>query len=425
MGADAATFSRTIGTDDTLTSVAEALAASINASAFNSDNFTATHEGATLVIVNRAGNLFTPSFSITPYGLPKVGEVWTVSLPVQQDNVSATPRSYSYTVVAGDTPQSIASALAFLINRDGLPEYRATTDGHVLIIENVAGNPFTATFALTKVAGSTGSAVIEAANARVATRVDGINYYGIDTMNIDFGAGADVMNVQGTSARTNINLRDGDDSIFVSSTANFGLGETTDFLTGHLHDIDGMLNIDAGVGRHVLLVSDEASTVGDANVWITDGPLSGTAEPQAEIYMLGLADGAITYKADANNGNFAKGITVWTGFGNDKIDIEGTHIRSGVRTVTTLNTGLGDDIINVDLDTDANDADAAGDDFFVLNTQGPYNDFLATSDNDIVRGANSTLPLIIFGGQGNDDHRQRLRQGHRLRRPRPSLLLRR
>src|SRR5574341_886302 len=122
-----------------------------------------------------------------------------------------------------------------------------------------------------------------------------------------------------------------------------------------------MLNIDAGAGRHILLVSDEAATVGDVNVLITDQPVSGTGAPQAEIVMVGLADGAITYKADATSGNFASGITVWTGFGNDKIDIDGTHIRSGVRTVTTLNTGLGDDIINVDLDTDTNDADAGDD----------------------------------------------------------------
>jgi hypothetical protein len=280
-------YTHTVAGNDTLASLAAALASAINADNTNAANFTATHQDNTLVIVNRTGNLFTPGFGITPYGLPKAGESWTVSLPVRQDNVGAMPRSYSYTAVAGDTPQSVAGALAFLINRDGLPEYRASTDGHVLIIENVAGNPFAASFALTTVAGSTGSAVIEAANARVATRVDGINYYGIDTLNIDFGSGADVVDVRGTSARTNINLSDGNDSIFVSSTANFGLGETTDFLTGHLHDIDGMLNIDAGAGRHLLLVSDEASTVGDANLWITDGPLSGTAALLAEIYMLG------------------------------------------------------------------------------------------------------------------------------------------
>jgi len=49
------------------------------------------------------------------------------------------------------------------------------------------------------------------------------------------------------------------------------------------------------------------------------------------------------------------------------------------------------------------DLDAGDDDgFFVLNTQGPYNDYLAITDDDTVIGNNSTLPLVIFGGQGDD-----------------------
>ncbi len=48
----------------------------------------------------------------------------------------------------------------------------------------------------------------------------------------------------------------------------------------------------------------------------------------------------------------------------------------------------------------------------MLNTQGPWNNYPAITDNDVVLGAGtdpafggafeSTLPLIVFGGQGDD-----------------------
>ena len=46
---------------------------------------------------------------------------------------------------------------------------------------------------------------------------------------IDLGSGDDVFNVQGTSAVTNLNLHDGDERVYVSSTAAFDLGTDTDF----------------------------------------------------------------------------------------------------------------------------------------------------------------------------------------------------
>ena len=33
----------------------------------------------------------------------------------------------------------------------------------------------------------------------------------------------------------------------------------TDFLTGHLDDVDGMLNLRAGAGRHLLMISTSGS----------------------------------------------------------------------------------------------------------------------------------------------------------------------
>ena len=68
---------------------------------------------------------------------------------------------------------------------------------------------------------------------------------------------------------------------------------------------------------------------------------------------------------------------------------------NSLRTITTLNTGLGDDNITVNL----NSADG----FFVLNTQGQDNTRPLASDKDVVHAEGSTLPLVIFGGQDADE----------------------
>lgn len=39
-----------------------------------------------------------------------------------------------------------------------------------------------------------------AGTIKLATRANGINYYGLDTFNVDLGSGSDTVNVQGTSA---------------------------------------------------------------------------------------------------------------------------------------------------------------------------------------------------------------------------------
>ena len=212
----------------------------------------------------------------------------------------------------------------------------------------------------------------------------GIQYSGIEHFDLTLGAGNDIVNVRGTSATTNLNLGDGDDKVYVSSEANVNQTNHAgfDFLTGDLNELQGNLNIDAGAGRHLLMVSDEASDIGDASVLITDQPVLGLPI-DAEIAITGLALGAISFRAD-EDANFADGITVWTGSGNDNISVDGTHRRDGVRTTTTLNTGGGADTVDVAL-TEGEDG------FFVLNTQAGADDVDASA---------SSLPLIIFGGEG-------------------------
>ncbi len=99
------------------------------------------------------------------------------------------------------------------------------------------------------------------------------------------------------------------------------------------------------------MISDEAAIAGDTVLVDAVGDA---------IRIAGLATGTITYRTD---GTFADGITVWTGSGADMITVSATHRAPGVRTVTFLNTGLGNDVVTVDLD-------AGSDDLLVLNTQG-------------------------------------------------------
>jgi Ca2+-binding RTX toxin-like protein/flagellar hook assembly protein FlgD len=325
------------------------------------------------------------------------------------------------------------------------------------------------------------TAGLSAGTVELATRMNGINYYGIGTLNINLGQGSDIMNVQATTAVTNINTGAGSDQVYVSSDANVnptwgtdsfltgtaawytggntpqvqfspadavsitvevrdrnsnlvrtltldparlattatgayvatwdGKDESgnvsapgaylltvtgvradtstfaaTTFMTGTVDAIAAGLNINGGSEDNLLMVSDQGSTAdkgtGTTPVLLTNSSLEN------------LAPAPITYTA--SGGEYTQGITVWTGWGNDVVNVTGTRREAdaSANTITTLNTGLGDDHVEVTL--------AAGaDGTFVLNTQGPYDD-LTKSDKDIVEASASSLPLIIFGGQGED-----------------------
>lgn len=213
---------------------------------------------------------------------------------------------------------------------------------------------------------------------------DGLDYVNIEELNIEFGSGDDFVNVRGTSAITTLNLNDGDDAAFVSTDANVrSRAEVSDFLTGHLDDILGEVTFNFGLGSHLLQVSDEAALVPDGTladpVLITESRIDGLAPAPINFFTSGDLD---------------DGITIWSGFGADVIEVRGTLKTPGRRTVTTLNTGLGDDVVTVKLKDGV-------DGFFVLNTQGPHTPDTET-DDDTVDASASSLPLVIFGGVGSD-----------------------
>jgi Ca2+-binding RTX toxin-like protein len=233
-------------------------------------------------------------------------------------------------------------------------------------------------------------------------RVQGITYYGLEVLDLGLGSGDDVLNVQGTGAttRTNVTLGAGDERVYVSSLADVGLAQRPDFLPGTLDLIAGTLNLDLGSGRHQLMISDEAAFAGDdavitrdrATAMAKDGRATSDAELalDAQIYVVGLAPRAITYRTD---GNLADGITYWAGHGDDTILIDATHRNGTLREITSLNTGLGDDQVMVALSS-------ALDGFFVLDTQGAYQQILpgvTLYEGDDIRPADVVLGASIGG----------------------------
>jgi hypothetical protein len=215
------------GTIDTLEEIAEALADLIN---IDSTNFTAATDGSALVIVNRGGDAFTTSFSITLdptgtpgamavdpdiartttvalSGTPTLGDLWTIE--VTPDGGSLTSFSYrigitatsisaglsgtpvlghswivildgvEYTHIVSDTSGSldtlsdIAEGLATQI--DGIGTFTATASGNTLTIADTTDTPFRFSYRIDPDGGSTNGAITvfsTDANATLDTLAD-------------------------------------------------------------------------------------------------------------------------------------------------------------------------------------------------------------------------------------------------------------
>jgi Ca2+-binding RTX toxin-like protein len=230
-------------------------------------------------------------------------------------------------------------------------------------------------------------------------RTDGLTYTGVERLDLTLGRGDDVLNVRGTTAVTGVDAAGGDDRVYVSSTADVALTGHPDLLGGVLDDILGSLNLQFGTGHGTLLVSDLDARAGDADVLVTDRIAAARDRDAdvaawAEIAMLGLAAGSISYAAAAT-GDLAGGIRLWTGYGADHLTVDGSFARAGRRTTTWLNTGLGDDTVLADLT-------AGQDGNVVLNLQGPDRSRPDAADDDTLDASASSLPLVVFGGQGDD-----------------------
>ena len=199
--------------------------------------------------------------------------------------------------------------------------------------------------------------------------MDGIQYYGFETVNIDTGARRRGLQHPGhDEGQQRLRRRRGHErhtctaattacSCRRTPTSTSTRGARFQFLTGNLDDFRGALNLDLGLGRHRLFISDEASThaddyaitgsIGDARGKSTTGLVG----ERRDLGHAGSAPAGISYKA-APGGNLFDGVVYWTGSGDDTVFVDGDaqpHRRAAKRTTTMLNTGLGNDNVTVDL----------------------------------------------------------------------------
>jgi hypothetical protein len=116
------------------------------------------------------------------------------------------------------------------------------------------------------------------------TPAPGINYTGVDRLNINLGSGNDTLNVRSTSTDTHVDAGAGagNDTVFVSSgagTANRGNAEA----------INGPLSLEMGGGNNNRLIVDDYTGAANPNVVIDSSSITG------------LTPAPITYRATGGN----------------------------------------------------------------------------------------------------------------------------
>ena len=200
-----------------------------------------------------------------------------------------------------------------------------------------------------------------------------VAYYEVELMELYLGQGDDIVNIQGTSARTDIKSYNGDDSFYVSSLANVGITENEIEFIGDLDQIRGALNIDGGEGSQRFVISDAGSMVGDSNVSILgrvptrgfDQTLSKGAFANAEMFIFGLAPAPVTLITDQLRGDFDRGLRIETGSGEDKVYADTIINRPRDNNNLELMTGLGDDEVLLSIGESSNAP-------VQINTHGDY-----------------------------------------------------
>ena len=145
----------------------------------------------------------------------------------------------------------------------------------------------------------------------------GLTYARISVLNINLGSGADTFNVRGTAAATVTTLNTGAGADIVN------LGTLAPVAGGVLSGIEGALLI-VGGGNDALIVDDTGDAVRNTGT-LTASTLTGLA-----------MGGSATYSGVAE-------LKINLGSGGDTFYVQST----AAATVTTLNTGVGADTVNV------------------------------------------------------------------------------
>ena len=208
---------------------------------------------------------------------------------------------------------------------------------------------------------------------------EGIVYANAELVNITLGQGDDEFNVQSTSTLTQLDAAAGDDHVFVASDANGDLPNQPS-AHGHVQDLLGELQIQAGTGNNALRISDYDNSL----------PADGTIR---EDQIAGLAPTVIAY--DAAGGNFNGGVVVWSGTADDLLRVESVDISD--ESITTLYTGAGNDAIIISASDQAvpSHQQLAGAELRRLEIQG-------RAGADVIDASHASLAIRALGGDQND-----------------------
>ncbi|CAB9505197.1 Kringle domain [Seminavis robusta] len=219
----------------------------------------------------------------------------------------------------------------------------------------------------------------------IKERPSDIVYANTEYLDIGMGAGDTILNIRGSTATTKITTQSLDDYIFISSEANQDSSNaaSVDVLLGWLDYLEEDVTVEAGSGRHRLMMSDEKSSIsmaaeGDPAV-LTSTSLTNIKEGLGNIYF------------SAEGGHWSAGVNLWLGKNDDYLSVTSIPANedgNDLRTTTSIHAGSGDDVMTVDLDADAHPGAV-----FIANGQ---------AGDDSINGTTSSLPLILFGDDGDD-----------------------
>ena len=244
--------------------------------------------------------------------------------------------------------------------------------------------------------------------------MDGIDYYGVEFLNIDTGSGADIFNVQGTTQGSErlrapgahdetSRLNDGNDKVFVSSNA----------------DLDGLLAERRLPDRQPrrrprraehrprrrparLFMSDEGSSHPDLYT------ITGTRRRRDRDSTAHRSRPGSTRRSACRISYTIRAATSTTASPTGRArQRHGLSRRSragaGAADDDVLNTGLGNDNVTATLPTAATGSSSL-EHLRRLGDRRPGRALRRRlrHDNDTVNALGSALPLVIIGGFGND-----------------------
>jgi hypothetical protein len=213
------------------------------------------------------------------------------------------------------------------------------------------------------------------ASVELTTREAGLSYFNLEQLDLILGSGDNILNIQGTSATTNVNLGGGNDEIYVSSLSDLNFTKREPTFIGNLDGVLGTLNIDGGTGDQRLFISDASSVASDFVTITNRIPARGlpgenltNLDRNAELFVIGVSPAPISIMADGVAGSFREGFRIETGSGDDTVNITNTIWRTRIADAgrLELDTGLGNDNVFASLTESGNSS-------LIIRTQGEFN----------------------------------------------------